>query len=267
MSAHIPPDDRPPEPALNIAEIQECLITLQLGHPLLYYASIDSTNTRAAELAREGAAEGTLIVTDYQTSGRGRVGRPWRTFPGKMLAFSLVLRPNFPAQFLVMASAVAVHTAVLTLGQLPVTIKWPNDILVADRKLCGILIESSGDYVVLGIGLNVNGSFAQHPELAQQATTLEQAMGMPVRREAVLCAVLTSLDRIYGTLRSDDQAARKALWQQWRERLTTIGRTVDIVQGERHIRGLAVDVDDDGALLVRLENGTQHAVTWGDVSL
>ncbi|HEV2238035.1 MAG TPA: biotin--[acetyl-CoA-carboxylase] ligase, partial [Ktedonobacterales bacterium] len=138
-----------------------------LGDPLIYLPTIGSTNSHAAELARDGAHDGTLVLTDAQPEGRGRVGRRWRSMPRQQLLFSLVLRPAFPAHFLVMAAALAVADAIDAVAGVPVAIKWPNDVLFEGRKLCGILIETgtgaAGAYAVLGIGLNINGSLEGDP--------------------------------------------------------------------------------------------------------
>lgn len=252
-------------PPLDVADLRARLANLRLGHPLIYIPAIGSTNTHAVELAREGAAEGTLVTTDDQTAGRGRIGRAWKSLPGQQLALSLVLRPTFPAQFLIMASAVAVAETVGEVVAEPVAIKWPNDVLIAGRKVCGILIESSGGFVVLGIGLNVNGTLAGEPELAARATTLAEAAGHAVAREAVAGALLARLDALYGRLRSGGGEAQTEVREAWRERLVTLGRTVTLRQGEEVVTGFAQDVNADGALLLRLPSGGLRTVTWGDV--
>src|SRR5262249_5795373 len=151
---------------LDLTALEAGLGSLALGHPILYFPALGSTNTHAMQLARDGAAEGTLVTTDDQTSGRGRIGRSWLSLPYQQLALSLVLRPTFPPHFLVMASALSVADALDEATGLRPEIKWPNDVLLDGRKVCGILIESSGKSAVLGIGLNVNGSLVECPELA-----------------------------------------------------------------------------------------------------
>lgn len=250
---------------LDVADLHARLVGLRLGRPLLYFPAIGSTNTHAVELAREGAAEGTLVTTDDQTAGRGRIGRAWRSLPGQQLALSLVLRPSFPPQFLIMASAIAVAETASELTGAPAEIKWPNDVLIAGRKVCGILIESSGGFVVLGVGLNVNGSLAGDPELAARATTLAEAAGGPISREAVAAALLTRLDAYYFQLQSGGDQARTQIREEWRARLVTLGRTVTLRQGEEAVAGFAQDVNADGALLLRLPSGGLRTVTWGDV--
>jgi BirA family transcriptional regulator, biotin operon repressor / biotin---[acetyl-CoA-carboxylase] ligase len=259
--------DRSPEPppSLDLEALRAALMGLRLGHPLVYFPAIASTNTHAAELARAGAAEGTLVTTDDQAGGRGRIGRSWKSMPGRQLALSLVLRPAFPPHFLVMASALAVAEAVEAVAGVATAIKWPNDVLVNGRKVSGILIETSADFAILGIGVNVNGSLAADPELAGRAATLAEIVGRDLPREPLAADLLRRLNTLYYSLQRGGDEARSAVRQAWRERLVTLGRRVSIVQGERTLAGLAEDVDADGMLLLRDAAGTLHTVTWGDV--
>ncbi len=250
---------------LDVEALRRDLRGLLLGNPLLYTPAIGSTNTRATELARAGAAEGTLVTTDEQTAGRGRVGRQWKSLPGQQLALSLVLRPLFPPHFLVMASALAVAEAIEAVTGLETAIKWPNDIQIGGRKVCGILIETSDGFAVLGIGLNVNGSLADDPELSTRATTLATEVGKNVSREALLTELLWRLDALYATLQTAGDAGRASIRDAWRARLVTLGRHVTTHQGATEISGVAEDVDADGALMLRRDDGTRQAVTWGDV--
>ncbi|MGH2486408.1 MAG: biotin--[acetyl-CoA-carboxylase] ligase, partial [Ktedonobacterales bacterium] len=165
----------------------------------------------------------------------------------------------------IMASALAVAETVGDLVETMPAIKWPNDVLLADRKVCGILIESSGEFVVLGLGLNVNGALAGDADLAARATTIAEVAGHPVSREQVAGALLTRLDSLYFTLQSGGEDARGGVWEAWRARLMTLGRQVTLCQGERAVTGFAQDVNADGALLLRLTGGALQTVTWGDV--
>src|SRR5262249_10040531 len=254
-----------PAPRLDIAALEAALQGLRLGAPLVYFPAVPSTNTHAARLAQEGAPEGTLVTTDDQTAGRGRVGRAWRSLPGRQLALSLVLRPTFSPHLLVPASALAVAEAIEAMG-LVATIKWPNDVQVDGRKVCGILIETSPGYAVLGIGLNVNGSLADDPELTSRATTLADVAGYEIAREALAGVLLRRLDALYAALSTGGEQARVALRATWRARLVTLGRRITIVQQEETLTGVAEDVDANGALLLRMDDGELHTVTWGDVS-
>jgi BirA family transcriptional regulator, biotin operon repressor / biotin---[acetyl-CoA-carboxylase] ligase len=250
---------------LDGAALETALAGLRLGTPLLYFPTLPSTNTHAAELARGGATEGTLVTTDDQTAGRGRIGRTWKSLPGQQLALSLVLRPTFPPHFLVMAAALAVAEAVETETGLRTAIKWPNDVQVDGRKVCGILIETSPGYAILGIGLNVNGSLQGDPDLSSRATTLAAAAGHDHSREALAAELLRRLDDLYAALATGDATACATIHTAWRARLATLGRRITVAQHDAPLTGVAEDVDADGALLLRLDDGTLRSITWGDV--
>ena len=259
-------DDLSAGKPLDHALLRAAFAGLRLGHPLIYFPALDSTHSHAAELARTGAAEGTLVTTDDQTAGRGRIGRAWKSLPGHQLALSLVLRPSFPPHFLVMASALAVAGAIETVAGLAPAIKWPNDVLVDGRKVCGILIETSPGVAILGIGLNVNGSLAGDAELASRATTLAEAAGHQLAREDLAIALIRHLDTLYASLASGGTTARERVRDAWRKRLVTLGRRVSIRQSGAEITGTAEDVDAGGALLLRRDDGALQTITWGDVS-
>lgn len=279
MSGHDPRDDASDasetaaDAPLRVDLLRQGLAGVALANPLIYLPAVDSTNTYAAALARAGGAEGALVMTDHQTAGRGRAGRAWKPLPNQQLILSFVLRPRFPPHFLVMASALAVAEAIEVATPLRAEIKWPNDVLNNGRKVCGILIETSDGVAILGMGLNANGDFAADAELAARATTLAAETGAPIAREALALALIRRLDTRYGALRDGSAEAQAALRDQWRARLITLGRRVIIRQthgaspGETAatIEGLAVDVDADGALLLRRDDGQLVTITWGDV--
>jgi BirA family biotin operon repressor/biotin-[acetyl-CoA-carboxylase] ligase len=254
--------------SLDVAAIRLEIADLQLGTPLLYVPAIDSTSTRVMELAREGAPAGLMVITDEQTAGRGRIGRSWKSLPGKQLEFSLLLKPAFPPHFLVMASAVAVAYAIEEVAAIPAGIKWPNDVLVeTGQKVCGILTETTSDAVVLGIGVNVNGSLADDPLLAPVATTLAAVAGHPLSREALAITLLRRLDLLLADLSSHSATATSATWTAWRSRLLGLGQRVTVNRGGVTTTGIAEDVDVGGSLLLRLPDGRQETVHWGDVFL
>jgi BirA family transcriptional regulator, biotin operon repressor / biotin---[acetyl-CoA-carboxylase] ligase len=264
------PEENPTRhaPQLDVAAIRSGIAELQLGTPLLYVPAIGSTSTRVMELAREGAPAGLMVITDEQTAGRGRIGRSWKSLPGKQLEFSLLLKPKFPPHFLVMASAVAVAYAIEEVAAVPAGIKWPNDVLVDNGyKVCGILTETTSDFVVLGIGVNVNGSLADDPLLAPVATTLAAVAGRPLSREVLAISLLRRLDRSLADLCSDGADSTSATWTAWRSRLLGLGRRITVTQAGVTRSGIAEDVDSGGSLLLRLDNGRQETVNWGDVSL
>lgn len=250
---------------LDVAAIEAALTPLTLGHPLIYHPAIESTNSEAMALARQGAAEGTLVTTDYQTAGRGRMGRVWLAQPNEQLALSLVLHPSFLPHFLVMASALAVAEAIEAITGLHPDIKWPNDVLIEGRKVCGILIETSEAIAVLGIGINVNGSFATTPDLSARATTLADILGHRTAREPLLIELVRRLDGLYATLRTGGEQAQRLLRESWRARLVTLGQHVAIQQAGHTVSGIAQDVDTTGALQLAADDGTRQIITWGDV--
>jgi BirA family biotin operon repressor/biotin-[acetyl-CoA-carboxylase] ligase len=255
---------------LDVDRIRNALAAVPLYTDIIYLPIADSTNTEALERAKAGAAEGTLVLTDDQPAGRGRVGRAWRSLPRQQILLSLVLRPAFASHLLVMAASLAVARAIEAQTALTPTIKWPNDVLVDGAKVCGILIETSSDtnrqpFAVVGIGLNVNGHLADDPELGSRARTLAEAAGHSVDREALAAELLLEMADLNSGM-SASVEERQAVRTAWRARLDTLGREVRILQGAREVRGRAEDVDDNGTLLVRADAGQLILITWGDVS-
>jgi BirA family biotin operon repressor/biotin-[acetyl-CoA-carboxylase] ligase len=238
-----------------------------LPFTLRYFPTLDSTNTYAMRLPPGEAQEGLVIITDHQTAGRGRVGRGWEGFARQQLTFSVILMPPFAANWLMMASALAVSEATTGVTGLAPAIKWPNDVLIGGKKVCGILIETSGEIAVIGIGVNVNGSLAHLPELATRATTLEDEAGQPFSREALATAILLALAEHYEAMRSQGDAGREAVRLAWRDRLITLGAEVRVDQGQTQVTGWAEDVAEDGALIVRRDDGERVLITWGDVNI
>lgn len=259
-------------PLLKMADIEDRLHTTCVGKTLIYRPSIDSTNTLALSLAREGAAEGTVVLTDDQPGGRGRQGRRWHALPGQQALLSIIVYPTFPSHFLVMCAALAVREAIALTSDLDPTIKWPNDVLVAGKKICGILIETTGGAedqlcAVVGIGLNVHGSFKEVPELAQRATTIAEQGSEHVSREGLIITLLERFDESYDLLQHGGADGAWRIWKHWRDYLSTLGQWVRIQQGERLIEGIAMGVDGDGALLVSQVDGATAQITWGDVEI
>ncbi len=271
-------DSRDASASLDVAALRLGISGLRLGHPLIFFPAIGSTNTYLMGLARAGAAEGAVVTTDDQTAGRGRMGRVWKALPGQQLILSLLLRPSFPPHFLMMASALAVAEAIEREAPLTAALKWPNDVLVNGRKVCGILLEASEGAVVIGVGLNVNGSLADDAELASRATTLADECGAAISREALAITLLARLDARYHTLQAEGLAGRQAIHAAWRARLVTLGQRVIIHQRASQptaeaeesappttLTGLATGVDADGALILLTDDGQRQTITWGDV--
>lgn len=237
------------------------------------HESVGSTNDEAAALARAGAPHGTLVLAERQTAGRGRLGRRWESPPGVGLWMSWVLRPplGLDRAFLVTAlGAVAVAETVEQVCGRRAHLRWPNDVLVGGRKMAGLLAEAAGsarrlDWVVLGIGLNVNQKAADFPpEFASEATSLALVAGRPVDRAAVLGVFLEAFARHEGRLAADGGAA---LLAEWRERTPLAGRRVTVNLPDGTLIGTVVELADDGALVVRDDSGARRALYAADVRL
>jgi len=219
-----------------------------------------------------GSQEGIVVLADEQVSGRGRRGRRWLAPPGTCLLFSLLLRPPLaPHQCprLTMASSLALAESIESHTGLAIGLKWPNDLLIQDRKAGGILTELSIEgarlaYAIVGIGLNVNLDFTV-PEVAflgEQATSLSRELGAPVAREPLLSCILNRLEARYLALCEGWLPHR-----EWKARLVTLHQQVVISSLGSKLEGWAEDVDHDGALLLRLGDGRIVRVLTGDVSL
>ncbi|MFN3761585.1 MAG: biotin--[acetyl-CoA-carboxylase] ligase [Anaerolineae bacterium] len=243
----------------------------------IHLASTTSTNDVARDLAARGAPEGTVVTADYQTAGRGRLGRRWRAPPGTSLLCSVLFRPASdagllaPATDLTMLCALAAADAVEATADLPVSLKWPNDLIVVRgeswRKLGGLLAETglSGDrleFVIVGVGVNVNIPPEVLPDLAPDATSILAETGRMTDREVLLDRFLNGVRGRYERWQAGERP-----WAEWAARLATLGRPVRVVTGEGERYGIAEGVDEDGALLLRTSDGSLHRIRAGDVLL
>lgn len=268
-----------------------------IGDLLLYVPIVDSTNSVAMRLARQGAEEGIVVTTDSQTAGKGRLGRRWVDAEGCHALSSILLRPLFPSYLLVMIAALSVVEAIAETCGIDATIKWPNDVLIGNRKVAGILIETSYDsardlVAIVGIGVNVNGRIERQVESTQHhivghktlppvtalaqlpaATTLETECGYIVSREIFIAHLLRLLEKYYLALQQEAQypvamvyrSTSRLIREQWRNRLSTLGRSIKVRQGDTILSGVAEDVDDNGELLLRCYSGSLVTITWGDI--
>ncbi|NLW08107.1 MAG: biotin--[acetyl-CoA-carboxylase] ligase [Clostridia bacterium] len=254
-------------------EVTAGLVTSWLGRNLYCFDEVGSTNQVAKELADGGAPEGTVVIAESQSSGRGRRGRSWLSTPYKGIWFSLILRPRVaPARAcqLTLLAAVATAVAVRELTGLPPGIKWPNDLLAGGRKLCGILTEIKAEidlieYVVLGIGLNVNLEASDFgPELKSVATSLYLELGRKQERLPLFQKIMAELETWYECWQEKGFApVRRA----WKEANITLGCPVQVNSWQEVFQGLAVDIDAEGALLVRGAGGEIRRFNSGEVTL
>ena len=295
----------PESRALDIEELRRQLKTqfFGVGDRLLYLPTVGSTNTRAMQLAHERPQEGVVVLTDSQTAGKGRLGRSWVDVFGHNVLCSTLLRPVFPPYLLVMITSLAVVDAILETCGVSASIKWPNDVLIGNRKVAGILIETSHDasgqlIAILGIGVNVNGTVqdltnlytvvaslasaasegmqstqqAQVP-LSAIATTLEIVCGQYVSRETFIAHLLRYIEAAYLALQHEAKDSvtiastpvARSIRERWRTYLSTLGRTIEVKQGNKVVNGIAEDVDETGELLLRNHSGEVVTITWGDV--
>jgi len=231
-----------------------------------YIKSCTSTQDVAEALAREGASEGTVVIAESMTFGRGRLGRKWLAGEGG-LWLTVLLRP--PAlvnlQLLSLCAGVAVAKAVADLYGIRAELKWPNDVIVDDRKLCGILAEGRAEadrvhYVLVGIGINVNNDLPEY--LKATAVALKELIGHPVPRIPLLRAVLKNFDLGYELLIGGESAKVVGLWKKYS---STLGKYVRVVTPEGIIEGYAADVAADGALMVDVGRGRREVIYSGDV--
>ncbi len=254
------------EENLSPADIKRNLGTELIGKKIIVFPSLSSTNDIAKREARKGAREGMVIVAEEQTAGRGRLKRAWLS-PKGSTSLSIILHPT-PTQLpaLIMVASLAVAHCIEKVS-LKTQIKWPNDVLVKGKKVCGILIESdvrgsAVDYAVIGIGLNVNLKLADFPEIAETATSLSQELGGELSLPEVIRCLLMEVENLYLALPEGD-----SVFREWRDRLVTLGKEVEIISGQTKHKGVAESVASDGSLLLRQPDGNLMKIVAGDVSL
>ena len=252
---------------LDTVGVQASLVDAVVGHRIEYHRLVGSTMNVTRALAREGAAEGTVVIAEEQNKGRGRFDRTWVSPPGLNLYFTVLLRPQ-PAQlpYMNMAAALGVYEATAEITGLQPTVKWPNDVRIDGRKLSGILVETEFDgprldHSLVGIGVNVNLDPSEHPEIAGLATSLRAATGRQFDRSEVLRLVLSRIDCWYARVR-----AGKSLTADWAATLETLGRQVELRWRDQVLEGLAESVDDQGNLILLQADGTRISVVAGEVT-
>jgi BirA family biotin operon repressor/biotin-[acetyl-CoA-carboxylase] ligase len=234
----------------------------RLGANLHYFPSVTSTNDIVATLAARGAPDGTTIVADMQTSGRGRRGRTWYSPPGAGLYVSILFRSTASGSALTMMAGVALAEAIVASTGLAAAIKWPNDLVAGGRKLAGILAEAAGassriEHIVLGFGVNV--ARAAYPrEIADRATSIEQELGRPADRGLVLAEALASIATHHAQLAAGGFDAILARWRELSP--SSRGARVEWTGPDGPLRGTTAGVDDQGALLVRVDSRVERII-------
>ena len=256
---------------LTPSEVKPLLTTKWMGKTIHYFHSIDSTNSKAYQLALQGAEEGEVVIAESQVKGRGRLGRHWFSPSFLNLYLSVILRPQIPphqASLITLMAAVATANAIQRYSGLLPLIKWPNDILLRNRKVAGLLneIHSETDrihFVVLGIGVNLNMDGKMFSkEIRGVATSLKREMGQTISRKAFLHSLLEELERWYTIFLKEGGAT---VLKAWRDRAKIKGRRVRVASFGETLSGVAVDVDSDGALILKTKNGRQKRIVAGDV--
>lgn len=240
-----------------------------IGRDIHVFEQTTSTNDVIEKLARDGVREGVVVFAESQTRGRGRLGRKWISPARKGLWFSILLRPNLRPQEttqLTVASATALRRAIVSQTKLQPEIKWPNDILIDGKKVCGILTELDRvRHVILGIGIDVNLDASEFPaELRKIATSLKIETGEAISRPALAVQILHELDRDYSRICAGKFSE---IAEEWVEHCDTIGKDVTVHIGDRKTRGRAESLDDDGALILRTEHGRLQRIIGGDVTI
>lgn len=253
---------------INVSLLHKGLKTTSFGRKIYAFDTIDSTNGCARAMAGAGAPEGTVVIAESQTSGRGRLGRPWVANPLENLTFSVVLRPGKSSlNLLPLLTGVAVADALQESSGVEPDCKWPNDLLLGGRKVCGILLEGSLrdddlEFAVAGIGINVNQTVFP-PDIAASATSLRLTCGREFNREELLRTVLLHFERLYQAGRLEEFSSVPGLWTA---RTRMLGKPLLVRMQETTLEGRALRIAPDGGLVIATETG-ERTVYAGDVTL
>lgn len=254
------------------AELKSRIKAQWAGQSIACFSQVDSTNTKAKQLAEAGAVHGTLVIADFQTAGKGRRGRSWVSTPGTGIWMTLVLRPQIEpshASMLTLVAALAVAAGIEKETGHKALIKWPNDIVVNGKKVCGILTEMSTEmdlihYVAVGIGINANiDSFPE--EISQTATSLRLETGHDVCRSGVIAGVMDAFEEYYELFMLHGDF--RLLKEMYESHLANLGREVMVLAPAGPYQGTALGINLDGELLVQTADSLVHPVVSGEVSV
>lgn len=256
---------------LNYGLVAPHLNTKFIGNKIYYYDSIDSTNTEAKNLAEKNADEGWLVIAEEQTRGKGRIGRTWQSPKKTGIWMSLVLRPNVEPREVPQLTQLAAAAIVkaLTKFDIEAKIKWPNDLIINGKKICGILTEMAGsieqlNYIIIGMGINVNQILEDFDEeLREKASSIYIESGKKINRQALVGEILNSIEFYYNEFLAHNH---KAYLDVCREESILINKTVRVINNKKEKKGKALGIDDSGALLVEIDGKIEKIIS-GEVSV
>lgn len=247
---------------------------INLIKKIFHYSTLESTNSQAKLMASQGAAEGTIVISEEQTGGRGRLGRHWVSPMGTGIWMSIILKPDIEPQeatIITQITAAAVASAIKKVTGSETGIKWPNDIIMGGKKVCGILTEMSGElnlvnYIVVGIGINVNMNSSDFPEeIKRIATSIKEHCGRAFSRKELVIEILKEFEVLYSEFISTNNV--KESISICRELSVTLGKEVRIIQRGKTILAKALDITEDGELLVKDKEGNIQKIVSGEVSV
>jgi len=251
-------------------DIQSYLTTKLFGRNLIYLSTVDSTNQKAKLLIKEGVVSGTVVIADEQTAGRGRLNRNWLSEPGKNLLFSVIIKPTIANEQIGVISlyaGLAVAKAIEEALQIKPVCKWPNDLLLGEKKFCGILSEAIFEDnelvgVVVGIGINVNQlNFPE--EIREKATSLQRELGKEINRFELLNFVLNKMEYYYNKIQ---KGSINLIIKEWVHYTKMFGQNISVKQNKEEIRGIALRLAEDGGLIISTAKG-ELKVLAGDVTI
>jgi len=259
---------------LHPVEIKELLNTKFIGKDIVYLDSVDSTNSYGKRLAESDFSDGTVIIAEEQTSGRGRLGRDWVSPKGKGIWMTIILnpyiKPNLASQVTLIA-AMAVLKAIKAVYDMDIMIKWPNDLVVNGKKVCGILAELGAEiervnYLCVGIGINANLDESDFKNQAlDMATSLKIAAGMEVERKKLIVRILDIFESYYSKFL--EKGSIEFMIEEYKKYLVNMGKEVRLVAKNEEIHAITEDITSEGHLLVRLDDGTLKEISSGEVSV
>ncbi|MTI71783.1 MAG: biotin--[acetyl-CoA-carboxylase] ligase [Firmicutes bacterium] len=258
---------------LTYEEIEDKLKTNTIGRKIYHFDSLDSTNIKAKKLAIKGENEGTIIIGEEQTKGKGRLGRYWTSPKGKGVWLSIILRPNIEptkASYITQIGAAAVSKAISDMG-IKNYIKWPNDIVINNKKVCGILTEMSGEinkvnYIVIGMGINVNLNKKEVPkELKNKATSLKIESGNSVSRKKLVANILNNFEYLYDELIEYNTITKSI--EICKSSSALINKDIKIIRRNKTKKAKAINLDKDGHLIVEYPDGTKEGLISGEISV